>query len=109
MAPSRILIQRTAMPADKNRVNYLVDAKVHRRSQFSALLDGVGSVLDIFPTARQRRMRVFNGRVKFPVRVSVNEALSRDLAAVGCDFWVALKATDEEIMEEPGRETCSAR
>src|ERR1035441_37465 len=108
MAPSRILMQRTAMPREKNRVYYL-DAKVHRRSQFSALLDGVGSVLDIFPTARQRRMRVFKGRVKFPVRVSVNEALARDLPAVGCDFWVALKATDEEIMKETGRETCSAR
>jgi hypothetical protein len=42
----------TAMPADKSPVKYLVDAKVHRRSQFSALLDGVGSLLDIFPTAQ---------------------------------------------------------
>jgi hypothetical protein len=98
----------TAMPADKSRVKYLVDAKVHRRSQFSALLDGFGSLLDIFPTAQQRRLRVFKGRVKFPVRVSVNEALSRDLAAVGCDFWVAIKAADEEVLEKAGSETCSA-
>jgi hypothetical protein len=94
------------MPADKIRMNYLV--KVQPRSQFSALLDGVGSLLDIFPTARSRRIRVFKSRMKFPVRVSVNEALSRDLTAVGCDFWAVLKSADEEIVEKAGRQPVAA-
>ena len=67
-------------------------------SKADAFIDGVGTLLDIFPDPRRRTIRAFVHRLNSPV--SVMEAIEMDWGAVGRDMWEAIRAHEHEATEE---------
>lgn len=65
-------------------------------SKADALMDGVGTLLDIFPDPRHRTIRAFVRGWKSPR--SVMEAIEMDWAAVGHDMWEAMRLHECEAI-----------
>jgi hypothetical protein len=81
-------------------------------SKTTAFLDGVGTLLEICPDPRPRRIRAFFCHHHASRAGSVNDSIWGDWAAIGQDMWAAIEAHEhEESAEEAaGRaESLSAR
>jgi hypothetical protein len=84
------------MPSSKSHGSHIG----YLRSKRSALLEGLGSVINILPEPRSRSIRA----CQIPAYpVSINEAIAADWAAVGGDMWTSIHAS-----EEPSEETTAA-
>lgn len=69
-------------------------------SKTDAFLDGVGTLLGLFPDPRPRTIRAFHC-YRVPRASSVREAIWGDWAAIGQDMWTAIEAhAPEESTEE---------
>jgi hypothetical protein len=68
-------------------------------STADAVLDGVGTLLEIFPDPRPRTIRAFYC-YRYPRAKSVKEAILADWAAIGQDMWKAIEAHAPEKSTE---------
>ena len=76
-------------------------SRIRFSSKSDAFLDGVGSLLDLYPDPRERVIRAFIFHHTTPKARSVNEALWGDWVAVGQDMLMAIEAhAPEESTEE---------
>ena len=73
-------------------------------SKTDAFLDGVGTLLELFPAPRSRTIRAFVWH-HAPHANSVREAIWGDWAAVGQDMWTAIEA--HKPHEEPTEEAAT--
>jgi len=64
-------------------------------SKASAFLEGVGTLLEIYPNPRPRTIRAFVCH-HMPDAGSVKEAIWGDWAAIGQDMWAAFEAREHE-------------
>jgi hypothetical protein len=124
MTPSRSVVKVNDMTAEEKKRVWQCHFETEqarakqtlrrKRSRLQAFLEGMGSVLDIYPAARPR----VNRAVKIEVtrhgkvivitdcpfeRVTANEALAQDLENIGGDFWAAIRSATHE-KEEAGHE-----
>jgi hypothetical protein len=74
-------------------------------SKTGALLDGVGSLLDVFPDPRPRTIRAFVRNHRDVRARSVKQALLNDWAAIGQDMWAAIEAHEREESTEKATPT----
>jgi hypothetical protein len=105
MVPTVPIRERAAMSSEKRRQVHewhasCIAAKhgILVSSKADAFIDGVGTLLDIFPDPRRRTIRAFVHRLNSPV--SVMEAIEMDWGAVGRDMWEAIRAHAHEATEE---------
>lgn len=70
---------------------FVPSGKIGFSSKTDAFLDGVGSLLDIFPDPRARVIRAYVHHYA-PHARSVNEAMWADWAAIGQDMGKAIEA-----------------
>ena len=71
---------------------------VHPRHAHVSFIDGIATLVDVFPEPRPRTIRAFKHYI--PQWVSIDSALAHDWAVLGQDMWSAIKAHENEANEE---------
>jgi hypothetical protein len=69
-------------------------------SKTDAFLDGVGTLLEIFPDPRRRTIRAFICHHHASHASSVGEAIWDDWASIGQDMWTAFEVHEHEESPE---------
>ena len=78
---------------------YVLCANTRFSSKRDAFLEGMGSVMDVFPDPRPRAIRAFVSHHGVKA-VSVQEAIWGDWAAIAQDMWAAIDEHAAEKSEE---------
>lgn len=114
MVPAVSTKENTAMLTKKKRKiqkwNALRNAAIEGvwvSSKADAFLDGMGSLLEVFPGPQHRTIRAFLCHHS-PRASSVAEAIRGDWAVVGQDMWTAIKAHEHEESTQESHEEAAA-